>query len=263
MKRNSLYRLMISFIVLASVALFLFFLRFRGLPSDDLQDWAHFGNYLAGTVGVAALIATLDALIFTINQQDKMLEQQEKQLKSYDEHQRKVEAYSRAEKIFPKLLEERKRALEGNVYEHLKKSGLVGEFFTELPMDTTWKDLLTDKQLADRVAGLEPGWILSMLSLHAHSGNYRLVCFMRDCILDAEELRDYFFSMLDEYDFLVTVTIAFCRAKVGDEEGYKLSRVFDVPELWALDGSIEKIWEGIGFKIQSSGFKVRMSTYKE
>lgn len=73
--------IILSFTAIAPVALYFIQFAANGL-SGDTQDWAHFGSYLAGTLGVMLIGATLWALIITLRQQQALLEIQREMLKT-------------------------------------------------------------------------------------------------------------------------------------------------------------------------------------
>ncbi|MCW4148536.1 hypothetical protein OM427_03185 [Halomonas sp. 18H] len=68
-------------LVTAIVAIGAYVINFWGLqPSDKPNDWAAFATYVSGTVGVAAVVATLFAFVITLRQQQKLINSQDKQL---------------------------------------------------------------------------------------------------------------------------------------------------------------------------------------
>lgn len=93
--------------------------------SSNTQDWANFATYISGTVGVAAVVATLIAFVITLSQQkrliasqDKMLNEQKEQIRlterqlQGEEDRRQIElAYNRALNIFPVLMDSFKNEL--------------------------------------------------------------------------------------------------------------------------------------------------------
>ncbi len=103
---------------LISVCMYLYWLG-QSQPSRDPSDWADFATYLSGTVGVAAVVATLFAFIKTLGQQqalitsqDEMLKKQQQQLQqtekqlSYAEKKDELNrAYQAGVSIFPTLIE--------------------------------------------------------------------------------------------------------------------------------------------------------------
>lgn len=53
--------------------------------SKNTGDWADFATYLSGTVGVAAVVATLMAFVITLRQQKRLIDSQDDMLKKQDE----------------------------------------------------------------------------------------------------------------------------------------------------------------------------------
>lgn len=67
--------------VVSSVFIGAFFLKFGSWPiSDSPGDWADFGTYLSGTVGVTAVLGTLVAFVITLRQQKELVESQKQML---------------------------------------------------------------------------------------------------------------------------------------------------------------------------------------
>ena len=106
-------------VVVAAISVGLYVYRFWGKPlSTDPGDWADFATYLSGTVGVAAVVATLLAFVKTLGQQqtlidsqDLMLQEQRRQIELVEEQNRSFEennkldhAYSNAKEISPVLV---------------------------------------------------------------------------------------------------------------------------------------------------------------
>ena len=106
--------------------------------SEKPEDWAHFATYISGTVGVAAVVATLLAFVITLRQQQDlvtsqrvMLAKQEDQIElieqQLDEEQerRDIElAYNRSLNIFPALVDALKVDLKKEVYLYEGESDL-------------------------------------------------------------------------------------------------------------------------------------------
>ncbi|WP_219863159.1 hypothetical protein [Vreelandella piezotolerans] len=85
-KKHSYWALAGGVVVVAIVALAAYILNFWGRPpSVDPGDWADFATYVSGTVGVAAVVATLVAFVITLRQQQKLIDSQEELLKKQDE----------------------------------------------------------------------------------------------------------------------------------------------------------------------------------
>uniref|UniRef100_A0AB74UKF8 Phage abortive infection protein n=1 Tax=Halomonas phage vB_HboP_4908 TaxID=3350578 RepID=A0AB74UKF8_9VIRU len=87
-------------------------------PSDKTQDWANFATYISGTIGVAAVVATLMAFVITIRQQQSLVKSQDDMLQAQREQIKiteKLSSYERAYKgsfeIFPVLVDTLKETL--------------------------------------------------------------------------------------------------------------------------------------------------------
>lgn len=117
-KKHSYWVLAIAVLIVAVVAVGAYAWNFRELSiSTDSGKWADFATYLSGTVGVAAVVATLMAFVVTLRQQQKLVDSQDEMLKKQqtqielahkqlDEEVRRKEvefSHSRAINVFPKL----------------------------------------------------------------------------------------------------------------------------------------------------------------
>ncbi|WP_431026175.1 hypothetical protein [Halomonas sp. H5] len=252
-------RLVVNFILLAPIPVLFYVFNFKGFGvSDDPGDWASFGAYMSGTVGVIALLATIDALIVTISQQDKLLDQQERQISSNDSHQRRMAAYSRAEKVFPLLLENRRSELGENACQWMKSVGLAGDFFTAFPVGTTFRDLLKNPENAKKVLDIDAGPSLAVLANKIHYENYQLLIFIKECLEDAEELKGYYLTLLGDDKVLITSTLAFYREWLEDVEYARLVKLFGVLDLSILPGAAESYWAEVGAKVKSSNVSVSL-----
>lgn len=80
-KRYSYWTLASGVLFVSVFAVGIYAWHFRQLSiSKDTGNWADFATYLSGTVGVAAVVATLIAFVITLRQQQKLIESQDKQL---------------------------------------------------------------------------------------------------------------------------------------------------------------------------------------
>ncbi|WP_447529818.1 hypothetical protein [Vreelandella sp. TE19] len=68
-------------LVIATAAIGIYALNFHNHKiSSNPGDWAHFATYLSGTVGVAAVVATLIVLVRTFSEQRALIKSQDEQL---------------------------------------------------------------------------------------------------------------------------------------------------------------------------------------
>lgn len=118
-KDHGYWALAIAVVMIAMVAIGAYIWNFKALPiSSDTGKWADFATYLSGTVGVAAVVATLVAFVITLRQQSKLVDSQEYMLldqrKNYILAERKYEvekAYQIANDIFPLMVKNIKISL--------------------------------------------------------------------------------------------------------------------------------------------------------
>lgn len=103
-KKHSYWALAIAVLIVAVVAVGAYAWNFRELSiSTDTGKWADFATYLSGTVGVAAVVATLLAFVITLRQQQKLVDSQEKVVSLQKNELLKRDAYNIATVIFPKM----------------------------------------------------------------------------------------------------------------------------------------------------------------
>lgn len=104
MKASAFRWLIVSvgfFLLIFPVIVFLRKFKGDGWPSalpNTVEEWAHFGTYVSGTVGVLAVLGTLVSVLITLRQQGDMLKLQK------SEYVRN-EAYSVSTVIFPTVRE--------------------------------------------------------------------------------------------------------------------------------------------------------------
>lgn len=143
-KKHSYWALAIAVLVVAVLAIGAYAWNFRELPiSTDTGKWADFATYLSGTVGVAAVVATLMAFVITLRQQqkliisqDEMLEEQREQLAVAKEQLRLTEkgndvqqAYLNLKDVLPLLLQSFSKSLNEDI--HPYESDVLGDFMME------------------------------------------------------------------------------------------------------------------------------------
>lgn len=117
--------------VVGGVAAFLYIDQFGANGfSKKTGDWANFATYISGTLGVAAVVATLMAFVITLRQQQDLVESQRVMLakqeyqielieQQLDEEQERREielAYNRSLNIFPTLIDALRVDLKKEIY---------------------------------------------------------------------------------------------------------------------------------------------------
>ncbi len=119
---------MVGIVAAVSGGFYLYQFGSNGLSSKS-EDWANFATYISGTVGVAAVVATLMAFVITLMQQHKLVKSQDGMLQKQEEHLRQArkqlewaqqstnmdQAYKNIKDIFPLMLEEFKKSLLSDV----------------------------------------------------------------------------------------------------------------------------------------------------
>lgn len=66
----------VGFVAVVACGFYIYQFGSNGL-SPKSEDWANFATYISGTVGVAAVVATLMAFVITLRQQQKLLDSQD------------------------------------------------------------------------------------------------------------------------------------------------------------------------------------------
>ena len=119
-KKHSYWALALGVFLVAAIAVCAYAWNFRQLTiSKDTANWADFATYLSGTVGVAAVVATLIAFVITLRQQKQLIDSQESMLNDHKrqiyltEEKHKIEkAYQTAKDIFPLMVTNVKLSLQ-------------------------------------------------------------------------------------------------------------------------------------------------------
>lgn len=118
-------KLLFGVLFITIVAIGAYVTQFWGWPlSTKPSDWAHFATYLSGTVGVAAVVATLRALLKTLEQQQAMILSQEKQIKKTEDQIVSEKKYREIERAYQMTM---------NILPHLIKD--VGRSFKEQELE--------------------------------------------------------------------------------------------------------------------------------
>ncbi|TNH20003.1 hypothetical protein [Halomonas sp. BL6] len=97
--------------VVGGVAAFLYIDQFGANGfSNKSEDWANFATYISGTVGVAAVVATLIAFVITLRQQQKLIDSQDSQIELVKKqnlelkNKHRIElSYINVREVFPEL----------------------------------------------------------------------------------------------------------------------------------------------------------------
>lgn len=241
-----------GFLVVSGIAVLTYASNFGALDlSSKPEDWAHFGTYLSGTVGVAAVIATLAALVVTlrhqqrlIDQQEELIKQQENQISQQDSHQKKLEAYNKAEKFFPTLLDECRKDLDTAVTPRLELMGytvIKSEFVNPY---SDFISLFSKRLMPPNLVSAESAYISSVYGGFMAKW-YRLAQFVGECVRDARELEDYFKSALEDEVMVLRCVLLYQKSFLGDEP-CDLLRALSYPVSYKGMDCPEAIWETIG-----------------
>ncbi|OAZ99749.1 hypothetical protein [Halomonas sp. G11] len=214
-KKYNYWPLVLPVMVTAIVAIGVYVNNFWGLPpSRKPSDWAAFATYVSGTVGVAAVVATLMAFVITLKQQKKLIDsqsdmiiKQEQQLDltrqqlEGEERRRKVElVYNCAVNIIPPVVKEleRQRVMRSDYF--FDGFDLVQEVPPDVNIHQTVGELFSDGGEYSWLDQLDKGWLICFGE--ALTGNaYRLGVLVSDCLYEAKELEDYFRSVIGSDNF--------------------------------------------------------------
>lgn len=253
-KKHIYWALALAVLIVAIVAVGGYAWNFRELAiSTDTGKWADFATYLSGTVGVAAVVATLMAFVITLRQQkrlidsqDEMLEQQDRQIVEAERHQRKLEAYSRAEIFFPVMLEACMKDMDVVVSEALKRRGWPASYsdFTDPGMKL--RDYFNDDTCPP---ALEKSGRLYFSCMWGEFliKPYDLAVLVAECLSDAPELRSYFLTRLSDYRRVIACVLIF-HYKINPEKVGFVSEMIGYPLDYSGLGVVEAKWQEIGNK---------------
>lgn len=215
-KKHSYWALAIAVLIVAVIAIGAYAWNFRELAiSTDTGKWADFATYLSGTVGVAAVVATLMAFVITLRQQQKLIDSQDKmiikqnkqikiskkQLKA-EEMRRQIElAHNKAAVLFPPMFNDFVSYLGYHVSpfqeDDLLMDGLVQEFGIIAPKA---RDFISNPGKVKVLIGRVEVSSLCRFIYMNYKKAYSLLEFMMDCIDSDFLLEDYFDMYLDKED---------------------------------------------------------------
>ncbi|MEL7896034.1 hypothetical protein [Vreelandella neptunia] len=264
-EKNKGYRwLAIGVGVIALLATGAYVYKFWGWPpsaSDKTQDWANFATYISGTVGVAAVVATLMAFVITLRQQkrlidsqDEMIEKQEQQLDlarqqlDGEERRRKVElAYNCAVNIIPPVVKELERQRALPLERYFNKLDLIGDIPFEVDLFETVGDMFKDEGSYQWLIEMDRGWGACIGQCLTASA-YRLGVLVSDCLHEARELEDYFRSIIGSDNFRV-IECAMLFKKNSVNSGFSRHQIV----LRIVDGQqsnpVAQFWHDLGERV--------------
>lgn len=219
--------------VVSSVFIGAFFLKFGSWPvSDSPSDWADFGTYLSGTVGVTAVLGTLVAFVVTLRQQKELLESQkqmlidqkrqidisENQLIEAKRKDQRDEAYANMRDILPLMLKGFDRSLS-------------------LPFEPS--DGGAVKTLLDNVVGEEGNRYQLRNVVKKISRIYPLLASPNVFDYDKEELKSYFSEIFGNSRYLAVFVVDNVKVNPG------LFYVADSLLSERLEGDVLNYWQYI------------------
>lgn len=254
MKALFQYRLLIFFVLFSTfISIGLYVWRFRGVGlSGSTGDWANFATYISGTVGVSVVFATLVALVNTlqqqkvlINQQEEMLDVQKEQISLSDKHQRRVEAYSRVERILPKLVESCRRDMHAKVKERM------GEKFYEyhssyFPEQMLLRDIFDEKYAfyyseITKEIYFARLWELYLLKI------FNLAKLVSSCIEEADELQAFIHDQIYELETAIACVVIYAFTDEAYlEDAKRISCVLNLPTDYTGENIPQEMWQNIG-----------------
>ncbi|MCK0715647.1 hypothetical protein ACFO0U_00850 [Chromohalobacter sarecensis] len=256
---KSYWHLLVFVVVVCVIALGLFGIHFFERPlSDDSNEWANFANYVSGTVGVAVLAGTLLAFLITLHQQNKLIEKQDEMIKQQDDmieqqkrqldeaeiHQRKTEAYTRAEKIFPTLLSSCKKDLGECIAVGLSDNDIEAFKPKIVSPNKTKMCFFNELQFPDSLRA-ESRAFLCLIGAVCTDKPYKLARFVAECLRDAPELKEFFHAEIGEYIVVVKSSLAY-NLSLRKDEVEEVCRLIGLPISYYGLGIVESKWQEIG-----------------
>lgn len=220
---------------LVSVALYLIQFGPNGL-SGDTHDWANFGSYLAGTLGVVLVGATLWAFIITLRQQQTLLEVQRamletqkqemkatrEELASTSRSNQQIAIYQSLDRLLPDFIDGFKTFVEPEDGSEFK--GIVFDFIDhekKYPLDDYWSDVFADEPSQSSEYWNYFGCFLH----HCYSRAIPLVQYCVQVSKTDQNLRNYIYQSI--YDFKGFLACVYAYAgRDTDSEQFKESMSF-------------------------------------
>ncbi|MGQ7247194.1 hypothetical protein ACUN9Y_07635 [Halomonas sp. V046] len=220
--------------------------------SRETANWAHFSTYISGTVGVAIVFATLAALIKTLNQQSELIEQQDnmillqkKQSNLQDKHQTKIEAYSRVEKILPKIINARNMETHSIVFDVMKEKypAYTTQYFPrKMPLhDFFCEGSITYPRSIGKDLFFDYFWKEYLHKI------YNLAEFTANCIEDAKDLEPHIRDQTRDFDVAMACALAYAKSSesYGDAATI-ISKKLNFPCNYQGQNIPAGLWERIG-----------------
>lgn len=238
--------LMIVFGSVALLAIGAYTWNFWGWPpSGKTQDWANFATYISGTLGVAAVVATLAAFMITIKQQQALIRQQRIQIEQADKHQERLSAYQRASELLPsalKVLDSHLHSFLGNSFDshvfevfgvtYITERYLVFDFFRD---DRVLAELMREELLAQVLVGNfiteEP---------------YKLARFVAGILQDAPDLHDIVMMQLKDYVDVLNCSMSYQRKNKKLDEWNLISSTLCLPKIYSSLEEPHATWRALG-----------------
>lgn len=241
------YLLLLGFVlVTGAVALYLYWREFgdNGF-SKNTGDWANFATYISGTLGVAAVVATLAAFMITIKQQQALIRQQKIQIEQADKHQDRLSAYQRASELLPSAL----KVLDTHLHSYL------GNTFSSHVLDVVGFTYITERYLVfnffndDRVLA---ELMREELPAQVLVGNfitdepYKLARFSAGILQDAPDLHDIVMMQLKDYIDVINCSMSYQRKNKKIEEWDLISNILCLPKIHSSLEEPHATWRALG-----------------
>lgn len=215
--------------------------------SNKPDNWASFATYISGTVGVAAVVATLAAFMITIKQQQALIHQQKTQIEQAETHQQRLNAYQRASSLLPDAFSALRHHLDkplGEIADEesfaafniifISRSYRVCDFFKS-------EGILTEL-MNENIAAQDFIGILVTKEI------YRFARFVAGILQDAPDLYDVIMLQLVGYMDFLRCAMAFQRKRTLHEEWYLISQFLRLPESYEGLGKTEPTWQALGYE---------------
>jgi len=257
-KKHSYWALAGGVLLVAIAAIGFYAWHFRELKlSTDTGDWADFATYLSGTVGVAAVVATLFAFVITLRQQQKLIDSQDNQLKvaksqllEEEKRRRKELAYNCAINIVPSIAIKLEQQLDMTVSEFFKNNEVLRRLQGVAGNSTSVRYMFNYKREVSWLIKLDPFWA-SITGYSLTVVAYRLGVLVSDCLYEASELEDYFRVIISDDGFsAIRCAILFNKNNNGlDFEKHQRSLRITTNR---NDCSVEHFWDKFGEDVSDS-----------
>ncbi|QPL45016.1 hypothetical protein IT895_12515 [Halomonas sp. A40-4] len=213
--------------------------------SENTGDWANFATFISGTIGVAAVVATLAAFMITIKQQQALIRQQKIQIEQADGHQQRLNAYQRASSLLPDAFSALRHHLDKSLGEIASDESFAA--YDMIFINRRYR--VCDFYMSDDVLQELMSEDLKVQNFIGHIVTkevYRFARFVTGILQDAPDLYDVIMLQLVSHMDVLRCAMAYRRSRSLQEEWYLISQFLRLPKNYEGLSQPEQAWQLLG-----------------